>query len=108
MNKAELEAHCDRLSKEKDFYKSIIYDLKQMLVPAAETFSNGLAEETDFNFGVQHALDVVATIINSKICESSYLHCPSFKNVVEEQQRPRFTIIEGGLCKRNNGDNHTS
>lgn len=101
MTKSELEELCNRLSKESDFYESIIYEIKKMLVPAAETFSNGLAEETDFNLGVQHALDVVASIINSKIRQGSYLYCPSFKNVVEEQKKPAFTIIEGGLSKRN-------
>ncbi len=101
MTKAELEKYCERLSKESDFYESILYDIKKMLIPAAETFKNGLAEETDFNLGVQHALDVVASIINSKIKETSYLHCPSFKNIVEEGQKPAFTIIEGGLSKKN-------
>lgn len=100
MNKSEQE-FCDRLSKEKDFYKSIIYDLKQMLVPAAETFANGLAEETQFNYGVQHALGVVAQIINSKVDKNSYLHCPSFKDVTEDEQRPKFKIIKGGLFKPN-------
>lgn len=100
MTKSELEEYCKRLEKENEFYSSIIYDIKKMLVPASETFRNGLAEETDFNLGIQHALDCVASIINYKVKETSYLHCPSFKNIVEEEKQiPRFTIIEGGLSK---------
>lgn len=101
MTKPELEAYCERLAKESNFYESILYDIKKMLVPAAETFAKGLAEESQFNVGIQHALDVVASIINSKIRPTSYLHCPSFRNIVAEEQKHAFTIIEGGLLKKN-------
>ena len=106
MTKPELEAYCERLAKEGNFYESILYEIKKELVCADQIFSQGLAEESDFNLGVQHALDVVASIINSKVRPTSYLHCPSFKNVVEEQKKPAFTIIEGGLSKRANKNNH--
>lgn len=101
MTKPELEALCKRLSKENDFCESIIYEIKKVMVSAAEIFSKGLAEESQFNSGIQHALDVVSSIINSKVQETSYLHCPSFKNIVEEEQKPAFTVIEGGLSKKN-------
>lgn len=100
MTKAELEEYCKRLEKESNFYESILYEIKNELVYADEVFSKGLAEESDFNLGVQHALDVVASIINSKVRASSFLHCPSFRNVVAEEEKPAFTIIEGGLSKK--------
>lgn len=102
MTKPELEAYCERLAKESNFYESILYEIKKELVCADQVFGQGLAEESDFNLGVQHALDVVASIINSRIRETSYLHCPSFRNVVAEEQKPAFTIIEGGLSKKKN------
>lgn len=103
MTKPELEKHCNSLAQERDFYQSILYEIKKELVYADEVFSKGLAEESAFNLGVQHALDIVAGIINEKVSETSYLHCPSFKNVVEEERKPAFTIIEGGLSKKNGG-----
>ena len=103
MTKPELEKHCERLEKESNFYESILYEIKKELVYADEVFSKWLAEESDFNLGVQHALAVVAGIINERVRETSYLHCPSFKNIAEEEQKPAFTIIEGGLSKKNGG-----
>lgn len=104
MTKPELEEHCERLVKERDFYSSILYVIKKELVCVDEVFRNGLAEESDFNLGVQHALDVVASIINARVRETSYLHCPSFRNTQKEAQIPRFTVIEGGLANANKGD----
>lgn len=102
MTKEQLENLCDRLSKESDFYKSIIYDIKKSIEPVAETYRSGMAEDTDFNLGIQHALSVVSDIINSRVSETSYLHCPSLRNIVEEEKRRgAFTVIEGGLSKRN-------
>ena len=103
MTKPELEEYCERLAKESNFYESILYEIKKELVYADEVFSKGLAEESSFNLGVQHALAVVADIINEKVRETSYLHCPSFRNIVEEEHKPAFTIIEGGLSKKNGG-----
>lgn len=102
MNKQELEELNNRLYKHNEVLESIIYDIKQQMVYAADIYQKGLAEETDFNLGIQHALAVVSDIINSKIRSGSYLHCPSFRNVIEEEQKPVFTIIEGGLSKKYN------
>lgn len=103
MTKTELEQYCERLAKESNFYQSILYEIKKELVGAHEVFSKGLAEESAFNLGVQHTLDVVADIINEKVSETSYLHCPSFRNIVKEERQPTFTIIEGGLSKKKGG-----
>lgn len=100
MTKQELENENKQLLKENDLYESILYAIKQQMVYADDIYSKGLAEETDFNLGIQHTLEIISEIINSKIKKGSYLHCPSFRNIVAEKECAPFTIIEGGLSKK--------
>lgn len=99
MTKAELEQAYDRVCKENDALCSILYDIKKVMVPAAETFERDFAEDTPYNRGVKQALFVISETINSKLQPSSWLYCPTFKNQLEDHQ-PAFTIIEGGLSKK--------
>lgn len=94
-----MEKTLERAHKESDFYRSILYDIKQVLVPAAEAFDNDLAEDTPYNRGVKQALYVISDTINSRLSKSSYLRCPEFKDQLEDS-KPVFTIIKGGLSKK--------
>lgn len=96
MTKTEYEELCEQLGNENQRYKSILFSIKNEMNMAYEVFNQGLAEETDFNLGVQHALAVISDIINSKVNKSSFLRCPNFKNVEEKPICP-FTVIKGGL-----------
>lgn len=101
MTKLELEEVNKRLEKENEIFRNILYDIKQQMVYADDIYSKGLAEETDFNLGIQHTLEIISEIINSKIKESSYLYCPTFRDIIAERESaPTFTIIEGGLSKK--------
>lgn len=96
MTKIEYEELCERLEKESDRYRSILLSIKNEMLMAHEVFNQGLAEESDFNLGVQHALSVISDIINSAVGENSIFRCPNFKNVEETPACP-FTVIDGGL-----------
>ena len=99
LTKAELEAELDRARKENEAFRRILLDIKEVMVPAAETFDRDLAEDTPYNRGVKQALYVIADTINSRLKPSSYLRCPPFKNQLVNDG-PAFTIIEGGLSKK--------
>lgn len=76
--------------------KDILLSVKNEMISAHNVFHHGLAEESDFNLDVQHAIAVISDIINSHVGKNSILTCPNFKNVVKAPACP-FTIIEGGL-----------
>lgn len=99
MTKTEYEELCERLGNESTRYRSILLSIKNEMASCHRVFSQGLAEESDFNFGVQHALSVISDIINSGVSKNSILHCPNFKNVEEVSACP-FTVIEGGLNQK--------
>lgn len=96
MTKTEYEELCERLGKENARFRQILLFIKNEMTSCHEVFRQGLAEESDFNLGVQHALAVISDIINSGVSKNSRLRCPNFKNVEEVSARP-FTVIEGGL-----------
>lgn len=96
MTKSDYEQLCDRIAEENMRLKNILFCIRNEMLSAHKVFHHGLAEETDFNLGVQHALAVISDIINSAVGENSALTCPNFKNVEETKICP-FTVIEGGL-----------
>lgn len=102
MTKLELEEALERSDKEVALYKAILYEIKSILDPAAETFNKGLAEDTPYNQGIKQALSVISDTINSRLSRVSYLRCPSFKNNLYSSF-PTFTIINGGLSNNKEG-----
>ncbi len=98
MTKQELETLLDMTKKEKQSYENALFEIKKCMQSAADMFNSGLAEESDFNNGIQNALCVISEIINSHISSYSYLKCPKFKYT--DDDKPAFTVIEGGLSKK--------
>lgn len=96
MTKSDYEKLCNQLENDNGHMRKILLTIKNEMLVAHKVFHHGLAEESDFNLGVQHAFAVISDIINSHVGKNSILTCPNFKNVAETKTCP-FTVIEGGM-----------